>query len=85
MLVTFDSLAFSRYTVGEAPKDTEDDEADEILSIGSTLQAIAWNMVKVATQSRVSMMYLIKALEEWVPKQGRRPPTRHPTIPSIQK
>ena len=32
--------AFSRYPVGEAPKDTEDDDADEIFSIGSTLQAI---------------------------------------------
>ncbi|XP_066910175.1 uncharacterized protein [Clytia hemisphaerica] len=61
--------AFSRYPVGEAPKDTGDDDYDEILSIGSAFQAITWDMVKVATQSSVSMMYLIKALEDGFPNK----------------
>ena len=58
---------FSRYPVGKAPCDTEDDDTNEIMSIGSTLQAITWDMVKVATQSSVPMMYLIKALEDGFP------------------
>ena len=65
--------AFSRYPVGIAPEDTED-EANAIRT-NSALQAITWDMLKVATQSSIAMMHLIKAIEDGFPTTREEVPS----------
>ena len=56
--------AFSRYPVGDAPDDTEEENSGEIMSIS---QAVTLDIIKVVTQSDANMLNLIKALEDGFP------------------